>query len=79
MNEFEYPEDRGEIYGEPNEEEAWVYFTLNDFAHAVNKYGAQFVLARLNNEAFQKLSEWFYDTQNPAQERAWLLKKQKEC
>lgn len=75
---FEYPEDRGEIFGEQNEEEASFYFSLNDFEHFLNKYGAQFVLARMRNDAFEKLSEWFYDTTSTeGQERAWLLKKQK--
>ena len=77
LDEFQYPEDRGEIYGEPNEEEAAFYFSLMDFEALIERYGAQFVLSRMRNEAFEKLSEWFYDTQNgDQQERAWLLKKQ---
>ncbi len=76
MNESLYPEDRGEIYGEVNEEEAWLYHTLSEFEDIVNKYGAQFVLARMRNSCFEKLSEWFYDAgANSNQELAWLLKK----
>jgi hypothetical protein len=78
MEPFEYPEDRGEIYGEVNEEEAWVYHTLNDFEQCIEKYGAHFMLARMRNDPFSKLSEWFYDTSNgDKQERAWLLTKQR--
>lgn len=77
MKEFMYPEDRGEIYGEVNEEEAYLYHTLMDFEGLVHKYGAQFVLSRMRNDSFSKLSEWFYDTSNgEGQERAWLLTKQ---
>ena len=77
MDEFRYPEDRGEIFDEPNEEEAWVYHTLMDFEQCINKYGAHFMLSRMRNETFEKLSNWFYDTQNGTQqERAWLLTKQ---
>jgi hypothetical protein len=61
---FEYPEDRGEIFGEYNDEEASFYFMLNDFDACVSKYGAQFVISRMRNETFEKLSEWFLDTTN---------------
>ncbi len=76
---FSYPEDRSEIFEGPNEEEAHFYFTLNDIEHYINKDGAHFVLSRMGNDAFEKLSEWFYDAgSNDNQEVAWLLKKQRK-
>ena len=55
-----YPEDRGEIYGEQNEEEAAFYFSLMEFSQFVEKYGASFVLTKMDQKTFQALSEWFY-------------------
>ena len=75
---FEYPDDRAEIFTQPNEEEAWFYHTMSEFEDVVNKYGAQFVLSRMRNDPFMKLADWFYDTANVNQEKAWLLTRQKE-
>jgi hypothetical protein len=58
---FLYPEDRSEIFEQPNEEEAWFYHTMNDFEEAIDKYGALFVLSRMRNEPFEKLADWFYE------------------
>ena len=75
MTEFQYPEDRGEIYGEPNEEEAALYFSLMDFEHLIERYGTQFIMTRLRNETFQKLSEWFYEDYGTKEVPCALLKK----
>lgn len=74
-DEFQYPEDRGEIYGDISEEEAHFYFTLLDFEELVNKYGSQFVVSRMRNECFEKLSDWFYSIGNGSGELPYLLKK----
>lgn len=60
MNESMYPEDRGEIYGETNEEEASFYWSLKDFENLVERYGADMVISRMGSDCFKKLSEWFY-------------------
>jgi len=60
-NPFEYPEDRGEIFGEPNEEEAHFYFTLMDFKGFIDKYGVDFVMNRLDEETFDKILDWLVD------------------
>ena len=75
MEPFEYPEDRGEIYGDFNEEESWVYHTLNDFEQCIEKYGAHFMLARMREGPFSKLSEWFYDNGVVKSEPCFLLKR----
>ncbi len=43
----------------PDEEEAFFYFTLNDFENLVMRYGADKVLKALRNDPFMKLTEWF--------------------
>lgn len=70
-----YPEDRGELYGEINEEEASFYFALNDFDKLIERYGAHFVLSRMRKDTFQKLSQWFYHEEK--QEVCALLKETK--
>ena len=60
-NPFEYPEDRHELFEQPNEEEAAFYFTLNDFKEFIDKYGVNFVMNRLDEETFDKLVDWFVD------------------
>lgn len=61
MEPFEYPEDRAELFGKQNEEEAWFYFILNDFKDLINHYGVDFVMNRLDTETYSKLSSWFGD------------------
>lgn len=61
MNDFMYPEDRGEIYGDVNEEEAYFYHVLMDFEYLIQKYGAHTVLSRMRNDPFSELAEWFYE------------------
>lgn len=56
-----YPEDRGEIYGEPNEEEAALYFTLMEFTQIVDKYGVDFVMTKLDKKTFDKINQWIQD------------------
>ena len=67
-----YPEDRGELFGEVNEEEASFYFTLNDFERLIEHYGAHFVLSRMRNNSFEKLSQWFFHEEKA--EPCYLLK-----
>jgi hypothetical protein len=55
MDEFFYPEDRGELFGEPNEEEAWVYHTLTDFDEIVKRNGVFFVLNRISKETLNEI------------------------
>jgi hypothetical protein len=54
-----YPEDRGEIFGEPNEEEAHFYFVLNDFTDLLDKYGVDYVMTRLRYPEYMKLFNYF--------------------
>lgn len=60
-NPFEYPEDRSEIYGESNEEEASFYFTLMDFQALVKRYGVEFIMNRLDENTFVALGAWWLD------------------
>jgi hypothetical protein len=59
MNEFQYPEDRSELYEGPNEEEQSLYFSLMDFQQLVERYGVDFVINRLNFETSNKLYEYY--------------------
>lgn len=61
----------------PNEEEAWVYHTIHDSSNILEKYGAEFFITKISNDALSELSDWFYSSKNPEQERAWLLMKQR--
>jgi hypothetical protein len=75
MEPFEYPEDRSEIFGEVNEEEASFYFSLNDFEQLISRYGVQFVMSRMRNETFEKLSQWFYEDYGTKEVPCYLLSK----
>lgn len=57
---FLYPEDRSELF-EHNEEEAVFYFTLSEFDQLIERYGADFVVARMKETTFEKLSGWFFE------------------
>jgi len=56
-----YPEDRGEIYGETNEEEAALYFTLMEFTQVVDKYGIDFIMMRLDRKTVDQIDQWIQD------------------
>jgi hypothetical protein len=58
---FEYPEDRGEIYQAPNEEEAHLYFTIADFGDLIEKYGVDFVMNRVRYPIYMKIYRHFED------------------
>ena len=60
-NPFEYPEDRHELFEQPNEEEANFYFTLREFENLVREHGVDFVLNRIDEEIFQQMAQWFLD------------------
>lgn len=60
-NPFEYPEDRSELFGETNEEEASFYFSLMDFKQLIERYGVDFVMNRLDEETFDKIMDWIVD------------------
>lgn len=56
---FHYPDDRPEIFGEADGEEAAFYFMLHDFEYWVKKDGADFVLNRLDPMVLKKLADFF--------------------
>lgn len=58
---FEYPEDRSELFEQPNEEEASFYFSLMDFKQLIKRYGVEFVMNRMDIETYQELAIWFED------------------
>ena len=45
-----------------DEEEAYFYFTLNDFQELVKTHGFGFVFSKLSKEAQDTLDEYFYNT-----------------
>lgn len=63
-NPFEYPEDRHELFEQPNEEEASVYFRLMDFQDLIKQYGVDFAMNRLDEEVFQQIAGWFLDEED---------------
>lgn len=63
----------GEQLEEQLDEEASFYFMIRDFEHWVEKDGADFVIKRMNQDTFQKLSEWFYQASQPKKEVCKLL------
>jgi len=73
MEPFEYPEDRGEIFGEVNEEEQSLMYSIMDFEQLIDRYGVNLIFARMRNDQFMKIAEWFSDI-NTTSECAALLK-----
>lgn len=68
-NPFEYPEDRSELFGETNEEEAHFYHTLADFEELILRYGTEAVMNRLPEPVFMKLAAWFLEDDD----EEWML------
>jgi hypothetical protein len=51
-------DDEEERGGDYNEEEAWVYHTLNDFDEILKRNGVPFILNNISKESFTKLYTW---------------------
>ena len=69
----DYYLEEGEGLEQQLDEEAAFYFSIMDFTQLVDKYGAEFVIKRMDPKTVEKLSEWFYVSSQPKKDVCKIL------